>query len=214
MYRYDKIVGFVTMADHCSAFDGTAYAIEQCILARMHNLAIVECSHPIASAVVRTKREIRQAKRQPPQQFFRERICDASRTQATFEVHYAATRQAARDRTEPGRQRIAVHDNQRRRLRPVPDTSDETKTTQQSPWQPRDQSDNAGALSLLLRTDELRSNIKIVDQVIDGLVVLSCKPDQVLQSGLGGQAQYGRKLDQLRPCANDENALPHSQDLL
>jgi len=57
-------------------------------------------------------------------------------------------------------------------------------------------------------------NIEIVDQVVDGLVVLSGKPDNVLQSGPAGPAQYGRKLHQLRSCANDENALAHSQDLL
>ncbi len=97
------------MPDRCSGLDGTAYAIEQCILARMHDLAIVELSHPIASVVVLTEREVRQAKRQPPQQFFRERVCDAPRTQATFDVHDAAARQSACDGTEPGRQGIAVH---------------------------------------------------------------------------------------------------------
>jgi hypothetical protein len=36
----------------------------------------------------------------------------------------------------------------------------------------------------------------------------------LLQFGPAGPAQYGRKFDQLRSCANDEIALAHSQDLL
>ncbi len=92
----------------------TAYAIEQSILTCVHDIAIHEFLHPFTGFLVRTEREIGQAKSQPAQQFFGKGIREATRAQAALQVHYTALSHSTRKRPKVSRQGIPMYDDERR----------------------------------------------------------------------------------------------------